>query len=217
MSNRENKISPKEALLIQNIINKVTTYMDKNNQTLFNLAQTTGFAYQPLHRLMKGMSVPSLSSLAMLSDYLNCSISELINDEFFLDVDVINNINELPQYKSTKQARIYIPFHEFTPHLHKKFIVVVDPDDNTMNRVFYLTNEIIGDGEFIVIYKKKYVVFNVILSSSKFVLIENKGREEKIATSELQVLGKLFKYSVICNHNKNQINSKIIAENPNHA
>lgn len=210
MSVVENKISFKESELIQNIVKKINAYMEQNGQTLFNLAQTTGFAYQPLHRLMKGVSVPNLSSLAMISDYLNCSIAELISDEFFIDVDVIGDMNELPNYKSFLKSRIYIPYDEFMPHISKKFILLAESEKSIMNKVFYITNEIIGDGEFIVIYKKQHIQMNVVLSSSKFILIEKNDKEERIPVEEIQVLAKLFKYSIMYDHTKNQIKNSVI-------
>lgn len=210
MSIIENKISVKESELIQSIVKKINAYMEQNGQTLFNLAQTTGFAYQPLHRLMKGISVPNLSSLAMLSDYLNCSIAELISDEFFIDVDVIANIKELPDYKSKLKSRIYIPYDDFMPHISRKFILLAESENSTINKVFYITNEIIGDGEFIVIYKKQHVIMNVVLSSSKFILIEKNAKEERIPVEEVQVLAKLFKHSMMYDHTKNQIKNSVI-------
>lgn len=213
MTNLENKLTIKESHLIQNIVNKLNAYMEQNGQTLFSLAQTTGFAYQPLHRLMKGTSVPNLSSLAMLSDYLNCTISELIDDEFFIDVDVISKMDELPNYRSNAKSRIYIPYNDFLPHLNKKFLILAESDKQIENKVFYLTNEVIGDGEFIVIYNGEHIVMTVILSSSKFILIEKDGKEERIPTEEITVLAKLFKYSVMCDYNNNQIRNSAIIKN----
>lgn len=201
----DNKLTAKESQLIQNIVNKLNAYMIQNGQTLFSLSQTTGFAYQPLNRLMNGTSVPTLSSLATLSDYLNCSISELINDEFFIDVDVISNIDELPKYSPKGRARIYIPYNEFLPYINKQFLILAQSDNSAINKVFYLTNEIVGDGEFIVIYNKKHMLMNVLLSSSKFILIEKNGKEERIPTDQVTVLAQLFKHSVMYECDSNYI------------
>jgi hypothetical protein len=209
MVNNEKVIS-KELQTVQNIINKLTTYMEQTNQTLFSLAQSFGFAYQPFNSLIKNKTVPSLSTLAMLSDHLHCSIAELISDEFFLDVNVIHEISQLPDLKGKDKTRIYIPYNEFVPLMNKQFFVSSDSRNNSTNTVFYLTNEIVSDGKFIVIYKKKHIIIDVLLSGSKYILIEKNNKEERIPTEEITPLAKFFKNVVMADSNDNQIRSSII-------
>ncbi|MBP9743052.1 MAG: helix-turn-helix transcriptional regulator [Burkholderiales bacterium] len=210
MSENVSKITIKEAQLIQNIINKLNVYMEQNGQTLFSLAQTMGFVYQPFNRLMKNKTVPSLSSLAMISDYLNCSISELINDEFFIDINLVTSMTQLPEIDSVYKRRIYIPYGEFKPLLNQKFFILSDSANDIISKVYYLTDHIISDGEFIVIYKKKHLLMNVLLSSSKFILIQNGNKEERISTEEIIPIAKFFKNTLMCDSNNNQIRNSII-------
>lgn len=204
------KMTPKEAQLIQNIINKLNAYMSQTNQTLFSLAQTIGFAYQPFNSLMKKKNIPSLSSLAMLSDYLKCSIAELINDEFFIDVTVISSINKLPKLDSKYKSRIYIPYNEFEPLISKNFFILSDSTDNLVHKVYYLTNDIPSEGEYIVNYKNKYIFMNVLLTSSKFILIKKGDVEERIPTEGITPLAKFFKNVVMADSNENQIRGSVI-------
>lgn len=184
--------------------------MEQNNQTLFSLAQTLGFAYQPFNSLIKNKTVPSLSTLAMLSDHLRCSISELISEEFFLDVNIIPEITQLPNITGKDKTRIYIPYNEFLPLINEQFFVLSESKCNPTSMAFYLINEIVSDGKFIVIYNKKHILIDVLLSSSKYVLIEKNGKEERIPTEEITPIAKLFKNVVMADSTESQIKSSII-------
>ncbi|MCC2624364.1 MAG: hypothetical protein K0R14_237 [Burkholderiales bacterium] len=206
----DDKVMSKELQTVQNIINKLTAYMEQTGQTLFSLAQTFGFAYQPFNSLIKNKTIPSLSTLAMLSDHLCCSISELISDEFFLDVNVIYEINQLPDLAGKDKTRIYIPYNEFLPLINKQFFVLSGSKATPANMAFYLIDEIVSDGKFIVVYNKKHIIIDVLLSSSKFILIEKNDKEERIPTEEITPIAKFFKNVVMADSNENQIRGSII-------
>ncbi|MCC2645852.1 MAG: hypothetical protein K0R94_1630, partial [Burkholderiales bacterium] len=56
-----------EVTVLDNVINKLQVYMDQNGQTLYGLASTMGFAYQPFYRLMTKKHLPTLNSLSIIA------------------------------------------------------------------------------------------------------------------------------------------------------
>ena len=95
-----------EEKTIDNIIEKLTVYMDRNNQTMHGLATTMGFSYQPFYRLMTKKSLPTITSLASISKYLNCTISQLTDENIFLDIKSFDSIANYLIAKSNKNIRI---------------------------------------------------------------------------------------------------------------
>jgi hypothetical protein len=193
---KENKLTLKENLLIENIINKLQIYMTKNNQNLYSLATTIGFAYQPFYRLIKNRNLPTISSLAMIADHLHCSIEELINDKIFLDVNVIDNFNEIANLDNYQKSRIYIPYNNYLQHVHDKFFAIklteMRLDGVEYCKVYTIVDQISTDGEFMVNYQDNITQFNVISTSSKFIIIESNNEEQRIQQDQFQPIAKFF-------------------------
>ena len=203
---KKNELTPKENELIDNIINKLQIYMDQNNQSLYNLATTIGFVYQPFYRLIKSRHTPNISSLAMIADHLNCSIEELISDKIFVDIKMVDKLVDVANLDTqTNKVRIYIPYDDYKHYIHDKFFAVkldnckMSDVDNC--KIYVITNEINIDGEFIVNYQNKIKILNVISNSTKFITIESDNKEEKICKEEFQVIGKYVKSSLMFNPN----------------
>jgi len=197
MNTEKPTLSIKESRLVDNIITKLQIYMAQNNQTLYSLATTIGFAYQPFYRLIKNRNLPTISSLSMIADHLNCSIEELISDKFWIYIDVIDNLNAISKIgKNDAQYKIYISCKDYLPHINEKFFALKTKDVKLIGvdycKIYYLTNQINTDGEFIVNYQGKTSVMNVISTSSKFIIVESNNEELRIQQDQIQSVAKFF-------------------------
>lgn len=203
------KLNSKEAKLIDNIINKLNIYMERNKQNLFSLANSFGFAYQPFYRLIKYRNLPTITSLAMISDNLNCTIEELISDDIFLDIDVVEQIDSLitPSNTSTTKEtiRFHIPYEQYLPYISDKFFAIKLNENLPVKaeqyRIYILTDKINIDGNFIVEYQGQLIDLNVISISTKFVIAFIDDQEQRIPQDLLKPIAKLFDDAVVLNLN----------------
>ncbi|HMT02564.1 MAG TPA: helix-turn-helix transcriptional regulator [Burkholderiales bacterium] len=120
---KDSKLTNKELTLINNIIDKLQIDMEKNNQTLYSLSTTLGFEYQPFYRLIKNKKLPTISTLAMITEHLGCSIEELISDKVYIDIHLINNLKEISTLSSSpKKAKISLPIKDTSLILIMKYL-----------------------------------------------------------------------------------------------
>lgn len=209
---KQSKLTPRENLLIDNIINKLQLYMTRNNQNLYSLATTLGFAYQPFYRLIKNRNLPTISSLAMIAEHLSCSIEELISDKVFLDIPVIKNFEQIAKLdKLNKSAtiRIYIPYTEYLPYVHDKFFAIKANEPKLEGidhcKIYTVSQRITTDGQFIVKYQDKITNFEVISTSSKFIITELNNTEQRITHDQFVPLAKFFHSALVSDLNSSYI------------
>lgn len=206
------ELTDKELALINNIINKLQIHMEKTQQTLYNLSVTLGFEYQPFYRLMKNKRLPTISSLAMITEHLQCTIEELISDKILVDINLINTLDDISLYNTNlddstssktnttvsknKAVKISIPVKDYMPYIHDNFFAIKFKNLQTSGiehwKTYFTTNTINTDGIFLVNYQDKIVEFNVISTSSKFIIIESNNQESRILQSEIKPLAKFF-------------------------
>lgn len=186
-------LKKEEEALIDNVINKVQIYMTQSNQNLFALANSTGFSYQPFYRLMKKNNLPTLSSLFLIASHFKCSIEELISEKIFIDIVVVDKIDNITQ-QSKNLFRIYLTLEEYTPYIQNEFIgVITDKIKSAQIVELYLkVNKFDSDGIFITSYNNKLHKVNVTSISSKFIITELNGEEEKISIENIHPIAKFF-------------------------
>jgi hypothetical protein len=213
MSDLNIKNSPDEEAL-DNAIYKLKIYMDRTKQTLHGLANTMGFAYQPFYRLMTKKHIPTISSFGLIASHLNCTISELTNDTFFLDINYYQTLVADFTEESTKKCRVYIPHEKYKEFIHEHFFALSTKvfKDNAMNYwqdnlfyLFFITKDIKIDGLFLVEYKNEVTIINVTSVSSKFIVIESDGVEQKVELKDIKPKARLFNYLEITNDNHTKI------------
>lgn len=202
---QENTSDSPEMIALNNVINKLQVYMDRNNQTLHGLASTMGFAYQPFYRLVTKKHLPTISSLGLIATHLNCSIAELTHENIFLDICSYENILDDLTAENNSKYRIYIPYEEYIKHLRSHFFALkcqkvqygkVDKEVylDELFQLFFSTDDFFMDGIYLVQYHGEKVLMNVLSISSKFVVIEENNQEVKIDIESLKVIAKLFSY-----------------------
>jgi transcriptional regulator with XRE-family HTH domain len=207
---------------IDNIIKKLQIYMQRNNQTMHGLASLMGFDYQPFYRLMTKKSLPTISSLNHIAQKLNCSVSELIADNIFLDIHSFNNIETYLTHKPTAFIRIYV-----TEDLLQdigEFIAIktdlpnikhcVNKIDYQMSiniyQLFIATKKINIDGFFLVKYKKQIIMLEVVSISSKVIIATYEGKIIQIPIEELEAFAKFITFIELPSMSTNAISGKFI-------
>lgn len=212
MNTTNKKIESLQTRLINNIINKLNIYMQRNKQNLFSLANSFGFAYQPFYRLIKHRSVPTFPSLAMIACNLNCSLEELISDDVFIDIPVIEDISQCKSIDKCPTIRFYIPYEQYQPCIDDNFFAMRTNEDTLYKaehyKIYIFTKSFSSAGEFMVSYKSKVkqqpsVVkikhLNVVAVGSEHIYINNKedNSEEKSSTKLYTPIAKVFSDALV--------------------
>ncbi|MCX8515039.1 MAG: helix-turn-helix domain-containing protein [Burkholderiales bacterium] len=194
MSN--NELSPKELALINNIISKLQIHMDKTEQTLYSLSATLGFEYQPFYRLMKNKKLPTISSIAMITEHLQCSIEDLISDKILVEVSLIDSIENIQTLEVTETTKVPMLIQEYLPYIHNTFVALkIEALEHLQiehYKLYCKIDQINTDGVFIARYQGQIVEFNVISTSSTFIIVENDNNEQRIPQDQIEPIAKFF-------------------------
>ncbi len=178
-----------EKKIVDNIANKVEIILHKDKVTIRTLAKLLSIDNQPLYRIMKREHIPNFTFLKSIANYLQCSILELMDNRYFLDIKVYTNINYNNKSKH-KKYRVYIYDEDFKNVADHEFFGVVD---DSFIKIFYQTNKIITAGIYLLESQTTLKEINIIGVGTNliFALINNK--ETKLNTNEIQVNAKLYK------------------------
>lgn len=197
-------INTTETPVLDNVINKLHIYMEQNDQTLYGLASKMGFSYQPFYRIITKKHLPTIDSLVMIANHFNCTVSELIADKVFCDINLFAKANDIIKQQIKSNIRIYIPYTQFLPLVKKEFFCLEElPEkgilgmDTSDAYVFYKTEVIDIDGIFLVMHQNKIRLLNVVSISSKYIVVEENKQEIKIEQCEVQALAKFFNFLTI--------------------
>lgn len=214
MNGIKDSLSP-ENIALNNVINKLQIYMEKNKQTLHGLATTMGFSYQPFYRLMTKKHLPTISSLSLIASHLNCSIAELTHNDVFIDISYYHTLSVNLDEESKKKCRIYIPYEQYYMYLNCHFFAIEYQNENIqyvtladldkMYQLFYSIDNISMDGLFLVNYNSQNVLINVMSASSKYVVVEENKKEHKIDIKLIKPIAKFFSYLELTKYNMNKV------------
>ncbi len=205
-----------EVTVLDNVINKLQVYMDQNKQTLYGLASTMGFAYQPFYRLITKKHLPTLNSLTIIAAHFDCSVSELIHEDIFIDINCFDSFDDAALMKETSKIRVYIPYKQFLPLTHNSFFAVKAPASEQTSKqnkgevqliangcsVFYRLDYINIDGIFLINYKSKNMLIEVLSVSSKYIVALLNGKETKIDVHSIRPIARFFSGLALINKNQ---------------
>ncbi|MCC2624388.1 MAG: hypothetical protein K0R14_261 [Burkholderiales bacterium] len=205
-----------EATILDNVINKLQIYMDQNKQTLYGLAAKMGFAYQPFYRLMTKKHLPTLNSLTVIASHFGCSVAELIHEDVFIDVDCYDSFADAVNMKKSPKIRAYVPYKKYSQLIYSNFFAVKghvpwqgyeqsSTDHKAIDSkyaIFYRVDTISIDGVFLVNYKSKDVLLEVVSVSSKYVIALLNGKETKIDVASIKPIAHFFSYLTLMKKNQ---------------
>lgn len=198
-----------EDRIVQNIVNKLNLYMEKNKLSTLNMAKNLGFSYQNLNWLVKHKRTPTIGSLVQLCELFHCNLQELISSSYFLDVPYYEKILHYLNEGKTKKIRIYIPEEDIEYIHNNKFFVISNKKEFN---IYYGADNIVQDGQYLVNYKDENILINVLFSSSKMVIIEHNDTEIKIPTEEIRPIAKLYKPCFLLKDTNETLLAKFLPE-----
>ncbi|MCC2624396.1 MAG: hypothetical protein K0R14_269 [Burkholderiales bacterium] len=214
-----------EVKSIDNIIEKLQIHMQRNKQTMHGLASSMGFDYQPFYRLMTKKSLPTVGSLDHIASKLNCSISELIADDVFLDIASFESIEDYLAGKPSDFIRVYIR-GEMLQDAEECIAIKTSINETEYNlnnipytvntnvyQLFTVTRKINIDGFFMVKYKNKTTMLEVINISSKIITAKYDNKIIQIAVEDLIPYAKFITHIELPNQFQNTAYGKIVLEN----
>lgn len=179
-----------EKNIIDNIANKLQIILDKDGGNILKLSKLIGVDKQPLYRIMKREHIPNIIFLLMIAKYLNCTIAELIDEAFFLDIDICYNYDLNAQNKHEKY-RIYVRDENFMSVVNNEFFGVVE---SSFIKVFYKTNKILNDGYYLVHDDKNRVEeINILSAGTNLIIALINNQEVRLTPDKIKVTAKLYK------------------------
>ncbi len=184
---------------LDNIVNKLQIYLRRTNQTLYGLAASMGFQYQPLYRIITKKHIPTIVSVELIAKYFKCTVAELIQEKVFLDIECYDDFSQIFNINKVDMCRIYIPYTAYLPLIQYNFFAVKYSNISAKNashhtyQVFYSIDKLLLNGEYIVEYNGQKVIMNILGISSKEITVKtSSNQEKKIDTSLIKLIAKFF-------------------------
>ncbi len=183
-------MTEQEKNIVDSIANKLEIILYKNKITILALSKLLAIDKQLLYRIMKREHVPNILFLELIANYLNCTILELIDKKFFLDIKVYENQNVNDQNKH-KKYRIYIENDDFINIINNDFFGIIK--DSSM-LVFQKTTKISNDGYYLV-HEDDNVLkeINVISVGTNLIIVLVNNKEVRLNPEKITVIAKLYK------------------------
>lgn len=193
---------------INNVIEKLHIYMQRNGQTMHGLANDLEFDYQPFYRLMTKKSMPTIASLTQIAQKLSCTLAELVSDKVPLDVPSYSDIDSFILNKREDVIRVFLPPKIFQSKLKEEFVAIkieIIKENLTYNNIMFSNNSSIYqlfiktvlidlDGFFLVRYKNTITILEVLNVSSTKITAKYKNKTLQIPVSEIEVFLKFIGY-----------------------
>lgn len=189
-------MTKQEKNIVDNIANKLAILLYKNKITILMLSKLLYIDKQPLYRIMKREHIPNIFFLERIASYLNCSVAELIDDKFFLDIKVFNDLN-MDLKKHNKNYRVYIHDINFNDKIDYQFFGVLH---KSSIKIFYKVEKIVTDGFYIYTDNNVLKEINVISAGTTVILALENSKEIRLNPHELKVNAKLYRTVSIIEH-----------------
>lgn len=185
-------MTEKELSLVNNVAQKLEVHMKLNNQTIFALAKIMNIDKQPFYRIINRKNVPTLSSLYIIAENLNCTIQELIDNSIFIDILVYASFDILKQYNNCTQDmyRIYIPYEEYLNVGAQELFAIKLLKEL---KIYYKVDNFMNDGLYWVNYNNQKIEMEILSAGSKLIIAAIDGKEYRIDSPQIIPLAKHYK------------------------
>ncbi len=183
-------MSKQEKNIVNSIANKLEIVLYKNKITILGLSKLLAVDKQLLYRIMKREHVPNILFLELIADYLNCTILELIDEKFFLDINVYENLGGINQNKY-KNYRIYIYDNDFMNIVNNEFFGIIK---SSGIKIFYKVNKILQDGYYLLCENDNILKeINIISVGTNLIIALINNKEIRLNPNKIMVVAKLYK------------------------
>ena len=191
-------MTEQENLIVNNIANKLEVVLNKNKITILALSKLLKIDNQPVYRIMKREHIPNISFLIMIAHYLNCSVPELIDEKFFLDIKTYYNYDINNQTKH-EQHRAYIYDATFLTIANNEFFGVMK---DQFVKIFYKVNNISDDGCYLTLDNNNITEINIIGVGKNLIIALVNDKEIRFTPDKIIVTAKLYKIVSILQFNE---------------
>jgi transcriptional regulator with XRE-family HTH domain len=181
-------MTEQEQSIVNNIADKLQIIIRKENLNILKLSQLLKIDKQPLYRIMKREHIPNTSFLEAIANYLKCSIVELIDDKFFLDIFVYNNFDF--NKNNYKKYRVYLRDSNFTEIATNDFFGIAQ---STLLKIFSKVESISSDGVFLISDKDNLTEIDILSVGSNLIIAMVNNKEKRLSHEEINVFAKLYK------------------------
>ena len=183
-------MSEQEKNIINSIANKLEIILYKNKITILALSKLLAIDKQLLYRIMKREHIPNILFLELIANYLNCTILELIDKKFFLDINVYENENISKQNKYEKY-RIYVYDDDFMNIANNEYFGIIK---NTFIKIFYKVTKILNDGYYLIFEDNDILKeINIISAGTNLIIALINNKEVRLNPDKITVVAKLYK------------------------
>lgn len=184
-------MTKQEKDIANNVVNKLQLILDKKRINILALSGLLKVDKQALYRLMRGEHIPSLVFLEKITDYLNCTFSELISEKLFLDINVYSNCDFINNVEHNNY-RIYFQDKQFNHIVNNDFFGILD---KTIIKVFYKADKILNDGYYLIHDKNSNVIkeIDIISVGRNLIIAIIDGEEVRLELEDIDIKAKLYK------------------------
>lgn len=183
-------MSEQEKAIVNNIANKLDIVLYKNKITILGLSRLLKIDKQPLYRIMKREHIPNISFLEIIGNYLNCTVLELIDKNYFIDIDSYYNVNDQNQ-SQYERYRIYIYDDNFMSVVDKDFFGILS---GSCLNVYYKTSKITHDGYYLIQEGNNILEeVNILSVGTSLIIALINNTEVRLNHTTTTVIAKLYK------------------------
>ena len=183
-------MSEQEKNIVTSIADKLEIILQKNKITILALSKLLAIDKQILYRIMKREHVPNLLFLELISNYLNCTILELLDQRFFLDINVFNDQNTNNQKECVKY-RIYIYDENFKNIVDNDFFGIIN---GGVIKIFYKVTKISHDGFYLIHDENNELKeLNILSVGTNLIIALINDKEIRLNPDQIIVSAKLYK------------------------
>jgi transcriptional regulator with XRE-family HTH domain len=183
-------MSEQEKNIVTSIADKLEIILQKNKITILALSKLLAIDKQILYRIMKREHVPNLLFLELISNYLNCTILELLDQRFFLDINVFNEQNTNNQKECVKY-RIYIYDENFKNIVDNNFFGIIN---GGVIKIFYKVTKISHDGFYLINDENNELKeLNILSVGTNLIIALINDKEIRLNPEQIIVSAKLYK------------------------
>lgn len=200
-----------------NVAKKLRLYLQQHNISILRLSQQIpDIKYQTLKRMVEYSgdgSLPNLTSLISLAEFMNCSVSGLISDKLLLNIKCFSSIDKF-LIKESEFIELQFPIDKFGDKLRISNIFALKSDTffkwYTANnipthcildpiQVFMTLNSIEYDGYYIVEIEDKIDFVKIVSVSTSTLMVEKDEKIVSISSSNVKIIAKFIDHGVIIN------------------
>ncbi|MDQ5921624.1 MAG: hypothetical protein QG673_1683 [Pseudomonadota bacterium] len=179
-------MSEQEISIVNNIANKLEFILYKDKLTVLALSRLLKIDKQLLYRIIKREHIPNMSFLEVIANYLNCTVIELIDKKFFLDVNVFNNNSNIQE-----KYRIYFYDENFMHLTDNEFFGIIE---DKVIKIFYKIDKISNDGHYLLLEDdNKLKEINIISVGTNLIIALVNNEEIRLSPNKVLVSARLYK------------------------